>query len=787
MPAGSTRLFPCRVFPGTAARAQAKAHGVAVLIVIVLSMTLAKLQLLCMGIPLTITATGLTWLTNRRNKANRVVEFVRQFEFHCGNNCPSDAIRPLGPFWLALILPILLSIGVMPGVRPAIAYGLLTVWLVIVCKRMKCSFPSLLREHWNCFFVFLGHPDRRYVSPAGIDAMWIPNDSMLRRRLYVSSLLLPFYLGLAAGLQIGAEHEQLQGNRGLADLVLLLPVPFLAVLALHAHSLQLMRSQTRTAVPDFQFDWESCVQRVRESTHHNGMFAMADHFFLGFALPTREQARHPLHTIKKWDLPSRVPVLVHESSMDGHVHMVGPTGINKTTIGQVGIAIQAVRGRTVPERDPFGNLKMGFDGEPITRRSEPEPMLVIDLKGDLSLFNTFKEECARSGQTFRFMTLQRDKATSFFNPLRNLQRGNRPIIEFCEIVLNALDLFHGALSYGSSYFSEQCRNLLLETLKALNKPVDSWEQLFELLTEALDRRKHRDAYELLGRIYGLSQYPVLGSAPEGIDAIHMPDVIERGECVYLWLPALIGAMSVTSIAKLAMFCYLDAAAAHKNSGKARKKSWVFVDEAQVVCGQNIERIFQQASGCDIRLVFSNQSVANLDTRDAPNFSGTVWDNCRIKQGFALLSTRDREDWIKLSGEAMDYIPNYNSKGETSWQGVVHPRLNHDAINAIGNTPGASLLYLIRDTGLSRLEAIPRQIWCPFPMSKAEYDRRLITPWPELPETRTQAGIEQTTVVNTQSPQEIENRAAEKYAAIDALFAKIHGQSGRREPPPIQDQ
>jgi hypothetical protein len=437
-------------------------------------------------------------------------------------------------------------------------------------------------------------------------------------------------------------------------------------------------------------------------------------------------------------------------------------------------------------------VRLGLDGNALWETSEPAPILFIDLKGDLALFNAIREECLARGQTFRFCTLEAGRATSYFNPLENLRATPRPVIELCEIVLNMLDLYHG-LFYGGGYYSEQARNLLLKTLKVARKPPASWEELYELLTQTLDRREHRDVFELVGRIFALAQYPVLGPAPRGVDAIHMPSVLEKNECVLLWLPALESAMSVVGVAKMALFCFLDAARKWNQSGRPLRPAYAFLDEGQVICGPNIERIFQQATGARMRIILSNQSLANLDARDAPHLSRTIWVNTRVKQTFGLLDSRERRDWIELSGEELGHLRSYaDSWSETSRRPdggtstttattitrheVVHPRLNQNMISAVNNVKGASLLYLNGDEGLAEMNCIPRQIWCPYPMPQADYVRRSTTPWPALPETNIQSG--ETTVVNVRAPEVIEREAKEKYAALEELFVDVARRAGR---------
>jgi hypothetical protein len=231
------------------------------------------------------------------------------------------------------------------------------------------------------------------------------------------------------------------------------------------------------------------------------------------------------------------------------------------------------------------------------------------------------------------------------------------------------------------------------------------------------------------------------------------------------------------MAKFALFCYLDAARIYNNSGRPVKRPWLFMDEGQVVVGQNVERIFQQASGSKVRIVYSLQDLASLDSRDAPNLSSTIWTCTQVKQAFGIVDEREAAKWIKLSGEETGYTCNYSDK--VSIQEVVRSRLNQNAISAVNDTPGSSILYVTRDTGIGKFSSIPRQTWCPFPITEEEYQRRDTTPWPEISETHVQAGEAKTTVVNREAPLAVEQRGAEKYAAIEQLFSQVSKKSGRR--------
>jgi hypothetical protein len=191
-------------------------------------------------------------------------------------------------------------------------------------------------------------------------------------------------------------------------------------------------------------------------------------------------------------------------------------------------------------------------------------------------------------------------------------------------------------------------------------------------------------------------------------------------------------------------------------------------------------------------VLSNQSLANLDTRDAPNLSRTIWANTRVKLSFGLVDSREREDWVGLSGESLGYLSSYQwgldgegrSTQSVSQQPVVHPRLNPNAFCAVNNAPGSALLYVRGDAGLCSFSSVPHQIWCPYPMTLAEYQRRSTTPWPSAPTHQLQGGQLERTVVNERAPHEVEQTASEKYAALEDLFRDLARRTGPGRKAPL---
>lgn len=702
---------------------------------------------------------------------NRLVEFERQRLRHFCNRVPVDTTSANWRWWLAAALGGVLASGCAPVVAPICLLGVMAGTLLWQ-SRAK-GLVALLTEHFGLLFAFQAYPDRRYSSSAGTDAVWIPTESIPRRVSHVVAMLLPFYVACAARLT-HVPTDQL-GFEGMLSL----PLPSLALAIVNAPQLEQLQGGTQSELPDNATEWDECAHRVAFSTFEKDGVALSDHLYVGHVLPPSEQAWHPFKQTPRFALPCRTPALVHLDSLDAHIDMEGPTRSGKTAIGQAGILTQLIRPRVVRDVDPEGRRRVDARGKPKWRAADPSPLLIEDLKGDLALFNLVREETARRGQTFHYFTLDVNKASAHLSTMTDITGAKRSPVEVCEVILYMLDLYHGNF-YGASYYSERARHLLLSTLLSIRTRIESWEELFRVLAEKLDPREHRDAFELVGRIYAVSQYKVLGPAPAGVDTIVMSRVIEKNECVYLWLPALESSMSIVGVGKMALFSFIDAARRFNSSGRSVKRAYAFIDEAQVITGRSTERVLQQASGAGVSVILSHHSLANLDSPDAPNLGRTIWTNTRVKQAFGILDARERDDWIRLSGETTGHLTStqWRIDGEggltigAARQEVVHSRLSENAISAMNNSPGSALLYVNGDVGFSRFRSVPQEIWCPYPMSLADYRRRSTTPWPSAPETLNREDVQETTVMNDRSPAEVEAAAQRDYAALEALFRDV---------------
>jgi TraM recognition site of TraD and TraG len=457
-------------------------------------------------------------------------------------------------------------------------------------------------------------------------------------------------------------------------------------------------------------------------------------------------------------------------ALSEHVYICGQTGSGKTSIGFLQLLIQLARPYKKARREPSTNRVLRDpSGRPVFddltkdtelwRQSRP-PIVILDMKGDPLLFNTARAEAQRNGYPFRFFSIDGEKTSFFFNPLSNLQP--RAPTEFCELLLNALDLEHGP-GFGEGYYSGQHRTALLRAITTIKKEgvhVKDWGHLLQLI-KATKKRKDglekfvRDATELVTVIYALSFFPQMLTGERmqaDVDVIHMPRALEDRELVYFWLPTAEYSQGVREVGKLALYALHSAARTLYESGRGRQ-AYVFMDEAQHLAGRNFEKLLTQARGVGLSMILSSQYL------DAFRFSKfdlrrSIMNSTRVKQYFSLSSKEELEEMLSLSGEHKETLKTItNSVSVTPsvlpsqvFDQVTYgyseanreartSRFERDTVRQVNMDPMHSLLWVTRDFGTGQLAGVPRLVRSTWPLSWADKVQRETfgaMPWPEQP-------------------------------------------------------
>jgi hypothetical protein len=463
--------------------------------------------------------------------------------------------------------------------------------------------------------------------------------------------------------------------------------------------------------------WNAYVTRLAESTDPEEQ----RHLWLGSSL----WHDYPLYLD---------PLILRE-----HTYIVGDSGSGKTALGILPLVVQLLR-----QRDPDH------------ASGAAAALVIIDLKGDNTLFQTVRAEAEGRGRPFKYFTNEVGRSTYVFNPLREAVGGELSINQIGETLLEALSLSHGE-GYGRSYFSRRARRALTAVLR-LYPDIQSFEELYQYTQQEFhNRRDLEDIFELVSVLESLSYYPQLNmhpgsrhyTAPALAHAIHFPAVLENREVIYFWLPAAAEAATVREIAKLAVYSLLSASYRHVRRTGTPSHTYLVIDEFQRMASEGFKIILEQARGFGIGCILANQTFEDLRTHDT-DLRHTVQTNTRLKQVFSAADPAHQDALMKTSGEAT-LAPAWWMLGVDRRQvhrtprpvvevpavtagGYGRARLTRNQLITVNDDRFASLLQVARGAGLSQFGGFSLPISTrSFIMSAADYERLLGEPWPAVDE------------------------------------------------------
>ena len=478
------------------------------------------------------------------------------------------------------------------------------------------------------------------------------------------------------------------------------------------------------------------------------------------------------------------PVLLHRAILSEHAYVVGDTGSGKTALGVTPIATQLLR-------------------------QAPTPMVVIDLKGDMALFEAMRRE-ARNG--FKWFTNEIGKSTYTFNPFMQGTEETLSLGQWAENFLEALGLSHGE-GYGRSYYSRVARFWLRSFLRA-NPNVRSFKELYEA-TSHLDTfrspKDRQDAFELISVLEALSLVEPLNVRPQSRgqgagasysktmldEAIHMPTVLEQNQVVYFWLPAVVESATAREIAKLALYATLQACRHYTSEHGQPKQCYVVIDEFQRIASSNFKIVLEQARAFGLSAILANQTFADLQTEDA-DLRSTVETNTRLKLCFSATDIDQQDRIMKGSGETYDYLygesrsitdsagTGASSSLSLGAQEIVTPRIPRNELIRVSDDPFRCIVHVARGSGYTQFSGFSFPMRVGFHITPAEYRNRQDTPWPattdatllvsrEAPEPNESGNVEQRldeekVVRETVQPSEAE---PDWGAWAEAWFSPVH--------------
>ena len=437
------------------------------------------------------------------------------------------------------------------------------------------------------------------------------------------------------------------------------------------------------------------------------------------------------------------PMLVPHSLLREHVHIIGGSGSGKTGLGISTLVAQLIK-------------------------KNEGPVIVIDGKGDNSLFQSVKRWSEDGDRKFKWFTTAAGKSTYLFNPLGQKAFAGLSIFEIVGFMLQSLNLFHGS-DYGRAWYTQASKSVLAEALKegVGESPKDITLALFvDKLKEVISSqgKKHKDAKHVLMLLETLSEFPQLlhpasdtgQPHPACEHAIDMLDAIKGHQVIYFSFESLMDPSSTGELSRAAVYSIIAAAMAYeKETGKTAKVS-VIVDEAQNVAAKNLGAAVEQARSKGVSFVFAHQ------TRDQLKIDGStdlrpIIENCTVvKLVYSANDAQSVENIQRMSGEVGYYDASWKqfvsdvtggnasmayalmtngNPAEAEVKEQAGPRLTKNEIQDSSSAPNGCIIAVTRKRGLAQYNgAFPLQV--DYPISIESYEENLKARWPPSDEIAT---------------------------------------------------
>ena len=471
--------------------------------------------------------------------------------------------------------------------------------------------------------------------------------------------------------------------------------------------------------------WDNRIERIIWSPDD----LEAEHFYLGSSVE------------------GDYPVLLHRDLLNAHAHILGDTGSRKTSIGIAPLLTQIIA-------------------------RQDSSVLIIDLKGDKSLFEAAREEADAAGVPFKWFTNITGRSSYVFNPFAQSHVEELTTNQLTQGILQALALEYGE-DYGRGYYSTLNELVLTGYLRKYREHVRSFRELHRFLSdkaaypgsgEDWEKTRHvTGVVDKLAQVGPMNVTAAAGETPASVRAqIDLPSMLSEKQVIYFYLSSAQEQATVSKIAKLAMFSLLTAAS---RRGKGQdERVYVFVDEFQRVISENISLFFEQARGFKLHFILANQTIGQLQ-KQGVNLTDVVESCTAFKQSFRATDERSIKRIMETSGEALYHsmqwtqllndafvetddealsFPKALAQGnelaetpdgfaEARVREESGPRLEKNTVIEISAMPLASFVRFSESSGYTQFSGYPTTVLSEYHITKALFGFREETHWPEVDE------------------------------------------------------
>jgi len=306
-------------------------------------------------------------------------------------------------------------------------------------------------------------------------------------------------------------------------------------------------------------------------------------------------------------------IVIEESTLNRHLHVLGPTGGGKTSLVILPLSRQAIeKGRGC---------------------------CFIDFKGD-DVFKKYVQQRAKEkGRKFYYFSIDPNEPSVGYNPL-----SSGDIHSKVDRIMTALELiYHGPAGFYSNVQAMTFVELLKEMVQG-KKELNFLSVKDALEDPSFLERTDVSAQEVKGLLAAISW--IAGIEVINRDELDLAKVIKDGDVVFFALKSQVNTRLAEAIGKMLIIDLKSQAVSRKETDPPY---FIFIDEFQNLACSHFVDVISKVRSANFCLVLSNQSRGNL-SNVSPAFENAIFTNSATKVIFMQEDPFDAKFWSDKTGQ-----------------------------------------------------------------------------------------------------------------------------------------
>jgi hypothetical protein len=370
---------------------------------------------------------------------------------------------------------------------------------------------------------------------------------------------------------------------------------------------------------------------------------------------------------------------------------------------------------------------------------------LLDPKGDDAAFHTAKIECERLGLEFKYFTVESDRATFGYFPLKQESWRKLSLPEKAQQLVMGTGIEYGDVEPGLAYFGILGERLYQEAIRACPNAT-TFRELFAATEErnahrrfGMSKRDFENAGAARSHLARLKDIPQLNSGPAGIEAsaIAVQAALQTPGVTVIRAPA----NRVPGIGRASMRLVVsDIVAEARAMGRAPLQQIIVADEFHTLAQRGFVDILKQAVDLNVSTWACHQNLSDLE--QGPH---SMLDAVKGNVGFRIMLSADelgkkhlqdaggdRVRW--LDSESRSITEHFDGTLSMGWtfskQQFIDKQVSNDDVLHLNLTSELGTIEAYPSKGLANFRG-PTFIQMLHVTTLEEYRRRKALPWPAV--------------------------------------------------------